>query len=37
MRTYADSIRKMTMDKVNIARTVLGVEDVIKKANKIVI
>ena len=37
MRVYADSIRKITMDKVNIARTVLGVEDVIKKGTKIII
>jgi len=37
MRTYGDSIRKITMDKVNIAKTVLGVEDVINRAKKEII
>ena len=37
MRTYGDSIRKITMDKVNIAKIVLGVEDVINKAKKEII
>jgi len=37
MRTYGDSIRKITMDKVNIAKIVLGVEDVINRAKKEII
>jgi hypothetical protein len=37
MLTYADSIRKITMDKVNIAKVVLGVEDVINRGKKEII